>query len=435
MFSKILIANRGEIAVRIIRACKEMGIATVAVYSMADRDALHTALADQSFCIGGPEAGDSYLNENQIISAALLAGAQAIHPGYGFLSENAHFARACRRNGLVFIGPDPDSMERLSDKAVLKGLIRETGLTVIPGTKALSSIAEAREFAETIGYPVMLKACAGGGGRGIRLIPSEQELEECWHQATAEALSAFGDGSVYLEKYVFPARHVELQILADEFGNTVCLGERDCSLQQRNQKLIEETPSPAVSATQRQKLMTLAVEAVKQLRYVGAGTLEFLLDKDGNFWFMEMNVRLHVEHCVTEMLTGIDLVKWQIRIAAGIPLDFTQRDVRLAGCAIECRINAKSCGTVQMLHVPGGPAVRFDTSLMAGLPVTPYYDSLLGKLVVFAKTREETLRKLRAALCELVIQGVDTNLEQQLCIVNDDRFISGLYDLTLMGGR
>lgn len=435
MFSKILIANRGEIAVRIIRACKEMGIATVAVYSMADRDALHTALADQSFCIGGPEAGDSYLNENQIISAALLAGAQAIHPGYGFLSENAHFARACRRNGLVFIGPDPDSMERLSDKAVLKGLIRETGLTVIPGTKALSSIAEAREFAETIGYPVMLKACAEGGGRGIRLIPSEQELEECWHQATAEALSAFGDGSVYLEKYVFPARHVELQILADEFGNTVCLGERDCSLQQRNQKLIEETPSPAVSATQRQKLMALAVEAVKQLRYVGAGTLEFLLDKDGNFWFMEMNVRLHVEHCVTEMLTGIDLVKWQIRIAAGIPLDFTQRDVRLAGCAIECRINAKSCGTVQMLHVPGGPAVRFDTSLMAGLPVTPYYDSLLGKLVVFAKTREETLRKLRAALCELVIQGVDTNLEQQLCIVNDDRFISGLYDLTFMGGR
>lgn len=435
MFSKILVANRGEIAVRIIHACKEMGIATVAVYSMADRDALHTALADQSFCIGGPEAGDSYLNENQIISATLLAGAQAIHPGYGFLSENAHFARACRRNGLVFIGPDPDSMERLSDKAVLKGLIRETGLTVIPGTKALSSIAEAREFAETIGYPVMLKACAGGGGRGIRLIPGEQDLEEYWHQATAEALSAFGDGSVYLEKYVFPARHVELQILADEFGNAVCLGKRDCSLQQRNQKLIEETPSPAVSAAQRQKLMTLAVEAVKQLRYVGAGTLEFLLDKDGNFWFMEMNVRLHVEHCVTEMLTGIDLVKWQIRIAAGIPLDFTQRDVRLAGCAIECRINAKSCSTVQMLHVPGGPAVRFDTSLMAGLPVTPYYDSLLGKLVVFAKTREETLRKLRAALCELVIQGVDTNLEQQLCIVNDDRFISGLYDLTFMGGR
>lgn len=435
MFSKILVANRGEIAVRIIRACKEMGIATVAVYSQADKDALHVALADESFCIGGPEAADSYLNENQIISTALLSGAQAVHPGYGFLSENAHFAYSCRKNGLVFIGPDPDSMEKLSDKAVLKGLIQQTGLTVIPGTKALASVEEARAFAEEIGYPVMLKACAGGGGRGIRLIPSEQELEENWHHATAEALSAFGDGSVYLEKYVYPARHVELQILADEFGNAVCLGERDCSLQQRNQKLIEETPSPAVSAPQRQKLMALAVDAVKKLGYVGAGTLEFLLDKAGNFWFMEMNVRLQVEHCVTEMLTGIDLVKWQIRIAAGIPLEFSQEDVRLSGCAIECRINAKSCGTVQMLHVPGGPAVRFDTCLMAGIPVTPYYDSLLGKLVVFATTREETLRKLRAALCELVIQGVATNLEQQLSIVDDDRFTSGSYDLTFMGGR
>ena len=412
-----------------------MGIATVAVYSEADKDALHVALADQSYCIGGPEAADGYLNERQIISTALLAGAQAIHPGYGFLSENAHFARLCRRNGLVFIGPDPDSMERLSDKAVWKELIQKTGLTVIPGTKALTSVEEAKALAGPIGYPVMLKACAGGGGRGIRLIPSEQELEESWHQATAEALSAFGDGSVYLEKYVYPARHVELQILADEFGNVVCLGERDCSLQQRNQKLIEETPSPAVSTGQRQRLIALAVDAVKQLSYVGAGTLEFLLDKDGNFWFMEMNVRLQVEHCVTEMLTGFDLVKWQIRIAAGIPLDFTQSDVRLSGCAIECRINAKSCGTVQMLHVPGGPAVRFDTCLMAGIPVTPYYDSLLGKLVVYAKTREETLRKLRAALCELVIQGVSTNLEQQLNIVDDDRFTSGSYDLTFMGGR
>lgn len=435
MFSKILIANRGEIAVRIIRACKEMGIATVAVYSEADRDALHVALADQSFCIGGPEAVDSYLNENQIISTALLSGAQAIHPGYGFLSENAHFAYSCRRNGLVFIGPDPDNMERLSDKAVLKELIRETCLTVIPGTKALSSIDEARVVAEQIGYPVMLKACAGGGGRGIRLIQRSSELEENWHQATAEALSAFGDGSVYLEKYVYPARHVELQILADEYGNAVCLGERDCSLQQRNQKLIEETPSPAVNPDQREKLMALAVDAVKKLGYVGAGTLEFLLDQAGNFWFMEMNVRLQVEHCVTEMLTGIDLVKWQIRISAGIPLNFSQEDVSLTGCAIECRINAKSCGTVQMLHVPGGPAVRFDTCLMAGISVTPYYDSLLGKLVVFAKTREETLRKLRSALCELVIQGVSTNQEQQLNIVEDDRFTSGSYDLTFMGGR
>lgn len=435
MFSKILIANRGEIAVRIIRACKEMGVSTVAVYSEADRNALHAALADQSFCIGGPEASESYLNENQIISAALLAGAQAIHPGYGFLSENAHFARLCRKNGLVFIGPDPESMERLSDKAVLKELIRGTGLSVIPGTKAVASAEEAGKAAERIGYPVMLKACAGGGGRGIRLARTADELEEAYHQATSEAQSAFGDGSVYLEKYIFPARHIELQILADEHGNAVCLGERDCSMQQRNQKLIEETPSPAVGEEQREKIMALAVEAVKKIGYVGAGTLEFLLDQEGFFWFMEMNVRLQVEHCVTEMLTGYDLVKWQIRIAAGIPLDFTQKDIRLQGAAIECRINAGRCGTLRMLHVPGGPSVRFDTCLIEGTTVSPYYDSLLGKLVVYAKTREEMLRKVRAALCELVIDGIPTNIEDQLRIVEDERFTSGNYDLTFMGSR
>lgn len=382
MFSKILIANRGEIAVRIIRACKEMGIATVAVYSVADKNALHVALADQSYCIGGAEASESYLNENQIISAAILAGAQAVHPGYGFLSENAHFARACRRNGLVFIGPDPESMERLSDKAILKALIRDTGLSVIPGTKAVASVLEAKRVAAKIGYPVMLKACAGGGGRGIRLIRSEDELEDAYQQATSEAIIAFGDGSVYLEKYISPARHVELQILADEHGNAVCLGDRDCSLQRRNQKLLEETPSPAVNDAQRQKMIELAVDAVKKIGYVGAGTLEFLLDRDGSFWFMEMNVRLQVEHCVTEMLTGFDLVKWQIRIAAGIPLSFTQKDVKMKGSAIECRINAGSCGTLKMLHVPGGPSVRFDTCLIAGTVVSPYvFGVLLQNLV------------------------------------------------------
>ena len=411
MFSKILIANRGEIAVRIIRACKEMGVATVAVYSEADQNALHVALADQSYCIGGPEASESYLNEDQIISTALLAGAQAIHPGYGFLSENAHFARACRKNGLVFIGPDPDSMERLSDKAKLKELIRGTGLSVIPGTKAVASAAEAERAAERIGYPVMLKACAGGGGRGIRLIRSEEELADAYHQASGEALNAFGDGSLYLEKYIFP------------------------SLQRRNQKLLEETPSPAVGGGQREKIMALAAEAVKKIGYVGAGTLEFLLDREGRFWFMEMNVRLQVEHCVTEMLTGVDLVKWQIRIAAGIPLNFTQKEVRMNGSAIECRINAASCGTLKMLHVPGGPSVRFDTCLVAGTVVSPYYDSLLGKLIVYAKTREETLRKMRAALCELVIDGISTNIEEQLRIVEDERFTSGDYDLTFMGNR
>lgn len=435
MFSKILIANRGEIAVRIIRACKEMGVSTVAVYSQADRDALHVALADESYCVGGPEASESYLNEQQILSAALLAGAQAIHPGYGFLSENAHFARACRKNGLVFIGPDPRDMERLSDKALLKQLIQDTALTVIPGTQTLRSLEEARQQALEIGYPVMLKACAGGGGRGIRLIRSPEEMEDAWHQASAEALSAFGDGSLYLEKYVYPARHVELQILSDEYGNVVCLGERDCSLQRRNQKLIEETPSPAVSPQQRQEIVSLAVDAVKKIGYVGAGTLEFLLDQQGQFWFMEMNVRLQVEHCVTEMLTGIDLVKWQIRIAAGIPLSLRQSDIPMSGSAIECRINAKGCGKLTMFHIPGGPAVRFDTSLMEGTRISPYYDSLLGKLVVYAKTREETLRKLRAALCELIIDGITTNIEEQLSIVADERFVSGDYDLTFLGSR
>lgn len=435
MFSKILIANRGEIAVRIIRACKEMGVATVAVYSEADRQALHVALADESYCIGGPEASESYLNENQIISTALIAGAQAIHPGYGFLSENEHFARLCRKNGLVFIGPEPESMQRLSNKAIIKKLMSDAGLTVIPGTKTVSSIEEAKEQAKKIGYPVMLKACAGGGGRGIRLIQHEEELEDAYHQATSESVSAFGDGSLYLEKYIFPARHVELQMLADEAGNVVCLGERDCSLQRRNQKLLEETPSPAVNKQKREKIMDTAIKAIQKIGYVGVGTLEFLLDKEGNFWFMEMNVRLQVEHCVTEMLTGIDLVKWQIRVASGIFLNFSQEDIRLEGAAIECRINAQSCGVLDMIHVPGGPFVRFDTCLVEGTAVTPYYDSLLGKLIVHAQTREEALRKIRAALCELVIEGIPTNIEEQLRIVNDDHFASGDYDLTFMGNR
>lgn len=433
MFSKILVANRGEIAVRIIRACREMGVETVAVYSEADRHALHVLLADESCCIGGPEAASSYLNQKQIIAAALLHGAQAIHPGYGFLSENADFARLCRKNGLVFIGPEPENMERLSDKAALKELMREAGLPVIPGSEAVKTPQEAKKEAAKLGYPVMLKACAGGGGRGIRLIHAEAETEDAYFAATSEAVSAFGDGSVYLEKYVFPARHVELQILADEAGHVVCLGERDCSVQRRNQKLLEETPSPAVGEAQRSKLIAAAAHAVKKIGYVGAGTLEFLLDSRGNFWFMEMNIRLQVEHAVTEMLTGIDLVKWQIRVAAGIPLDFTQTEIPLTGCAVECRINAGSCGKLKFLHVPGGPAVRFDTSLFSGSEVTPYYDSLLGKLIVFAKTREESLRKMKAALCELLIDGIPTNIEEQLRILDDERFASGNYDLTFMG--
>lgn len=435
MFSKILIANRGEIAVRIIRACKEMGIATVAVYSEADEGCLHAALADESYCIGPAEAANSYLHTEHILSVAAMTGAQAIHPGYGFLSENAAFARLCQKNGIVFIGPSPESMENLSDKALLKETMKKVGLQVIPGTKCLTGIQQAKQEAERIGYPVMLKASSGGGGRGIRKIETPGELETAYSQAAAEALSAFGDSSLYLEKYVYPARHIEMQILADEDGNVVCLGERDCSLQRHNQKLIEETPSPAISPAHRKEIMDKVIYAVKQIGYVGVGTLEFLYDRNDNFWFMEMNVRLQVEHCVTEMLTGIDLVKWQIRIAAGIPLSFTQDSVKLNGSALECRINAAGCGTLKLLHVPGGPNVRFDTYLVGGTTVSPYYDSLLGKLVVRAVTREEMLRKMKAALCELVLEGIPTNIEEQLRLISDERFMSGTYDLTFMGGR
>ena len=435
MFSKILIANRGEIAVRIIRACKEMGIATVAVYSTADREAFHAALADQAVCIGGPEATASYLNESQIISAALMTGAQAIHPGYGFLSENAHFAGLCRENGIVFIGPDPESMEKFADKAILKELVDDAGLPVIPGTEAVPTLAEAITLANKIGYPVMLKACSGGGGRGIRLIRSDEELTRAFPEATQEAVTAFGDGALYLEKYIFPARHIELQILADEQGHVVCLGERDCSLQRRNQKLLEETPSPAVSDKQRAKMIRLVTRAAKKIGYVGAGTMEFLYDTKGSFWFMEMNLRLQVEHCVTEMLTAVDIVKWQIRIAAGIPLDFDQEQVRLTGSSMECRINASGIGRLNMLHVPGGLNVRFDTCLIQGMTMSPYYDSLMGKLVVYAGNREEALRKMRAALCELVIDGIPSNVNEQLKIVEDERFTSGNYDLTFLGNK
>lgn len=432
MFSKILIANRGEIAVRIIRSCKEMGISTVAVYSTADAGALHVALADESYCIGGPDSGDSYLNQERIISAALASKATAIHPGYGFLSENPHFAQACRKNGIVFIGPTKENMERLSDKAVIKRLMDEAGLPTIPGTGVLDTVTQAKNEAARIGYPVMLKARSGGGGRGIRLIESDEQMDAIFPQARAESLAAFGDSAVYLEKYVHPARHVEVQILADEQGNAVCLGERDCSVQRRHQKLIEESPSPAVKPEQRAALIQKVIAAVKHTGYVGAGTLEFLLDKQGNFWFMEMNVRLQVEHTVTEMLTNIDLVKWQIRIAAGIPLNFSQKDVVFRGCAMECRINALAPGKVEMLHVPGGPFVRFDTCLISGGEVSPYYDSLLGKLIVSASTREEMLRKMRAALCELVIDGVSNNLPEQLDLISRPRFADGSYDLTFM---
>ncbi len=435
MFSKILIANRGEIAVRIIRACKEMGVATVAVYSQADRESLHVALADESYCIGPATAAESYLNEERVISAAIAAGAQAIHPGYGFLSENAHFSALCRKNGIVFIGPTAETMERLSDKVQIKEIMAKSGLQVIPGTKVLFTVDDALKAAQEVGYPVMLKARSGGGGRGIRVVASPEEMESAFPLAVAEGEAAFNDGAVYMEKYIHPAHHVEVQILADEAGHVVCLGERDCSIQRHHQKLIEESPSPAVSAEQREKLMALVAKAVASLGYLGVGTLEFLLDPQGNFWFMEMNVRLQVEHSVTEVLTTTDLVKWQIRTVAGISLPFTQKDILIKGSSIECRINALAPGKLELLHIPGGPFVRFDTYLVQGIQVTPFYDSLLGKLVVYASTREEALRKMEAALCELVIDGIQTNIEEQLAIIRDKRFLTGKYDLTLMESR
>lgn len=326
-------------------------------------------------------------------------------------------------------------MEKFSNKSTLKELISKTKLNVITGTKPIDTIEEAKKHAKKIGYPVMIKSCCGGGGRGIRLVESEEKLKENFLQAASEADSAFGDASVYIEKYVHPARHIEIQIIADLFGNVVCLGERDCSVQERNQKLIEESPSPFISEKQRKKIIELCIDAMKKLEYQGAGTLEFLVDNKGNFWFMEMNVRLQVEHCVTEMLTNIDIVKWQIRVAAGIPIDFTQDDIKFLGSSIECRVNALGCGKLDMIHAPGGPGVRFDTGLVTGVSISPYYDSLLGKVIVYGINRDEAIRKMRASLCELFISGIETNIEKQLDILDEEIFIKGEYDLTFMENR
>lgn len=435
MFSKILVANRGEIAVRIIRACKEMGIATVAVYSEADEEALHVALADERVCVGAAASADSYLNQQNILAAALTTGAQAIHPGYGFLSENAAFARLCKEQNLAFIGPDGDIISKMGDKDAARRLMKEAGVPTVPGSELLESVEQARAEAARIGYPVLIKASAGGGGKGIRLVNGEEELENAFHTAAAEAEKAFGDGRVYMEKFLSPVKHIEVQLLADEQGHVVCLGERECSIQKNNQKLIEETPSSAISPALRQEMMDAAAGAAKAAGYLGAGTVEFLLDGDGRFYFIEMNTRLQVEHPVTEFVTGVDIVKWQIRIAAGIPLDFTQEDIRLTGAAIECRVNATGCGTVDFLHVPGGPWVRFDTALYQGCEVPPYYDPMIGKMIVYAGTREETIRKMESAMCELVIKGVPVNIESQLEILGDPAFRAGTYTTDFMKNR
>ena len=432
MFDKILCANRGEIAVRVIRACREMGIKTVAVYSEADRNSLHAALADECVCVGGPSASSSYLNQENIISAALATGARAIHPGYGFLAENASFARLCEASGIVFIGPDGDTIEKMGNKNNARELMIKAGVPVIPGSRALSDAAEAKAFAESIGYPVLIKASAGGGGKGIRLVGSESELEDAFINASEEARRAFSDGEVYMEKYLSPVRHIEVQVLADEYGNTVTLGERDCSLQLNRQKVIEETPCPVLSEDTRQRMFDAARAAVSAAGYTNAGTVEFLLDGDGNFYFIEMNTRLQVEHAVSEEVSGIDIVKWQIRIASKLPLSFTQDDVVLRGHSIECRVNAKSQGQIDFLHLPSTTRVHFDSALVQGERISPLYDSMLGKLVVYAPTRDEAIRKTEASLAEVAIQGVETNIDDLHTIIFEDAFQSGEYDTSYL---
>lgn len=444
MFNKILIANRGEIAIRIMRACRELGIKTVAVYSTADKSALHAQIADEAVCIGPAAAKDSYLNTKALLAACEITHAEAIHPGFGFLSENADFARLCEKCGIKFIGPSPEVMEAMGDKANAKRTMVSAGVPVVPGSDGIvETLEQAREICAEIGYPVMVKATAGGGGRGIRLVEREEELEAKYVAAQQEAIACFGNGDVYIEKFIVNPRHVEIQLLADEHGNVVHLGERECSLQRKNQKVLEESPSPIMTEELRARMGSAAVAAAKASGYQNAGTIEFLVDKDRNFYFMEMNTRIQVEHPVTELVTGIDLVKAQIRIAAGEKLWFTQDDIRVRGHAIECRINAEDprhgfrpCpGKIKSLHVPGGFGVRIDSAIYAGYEITPFYDSMIGKMLVCAPTREEAIMKMRVALSEFIIEGVDTNIDFQLCLLKDEDFENGNFDIGFLNRK
>ena len=441
MFKKVLIANRGEIAVRIIRACRELGIRTVAVFSEADRDALHAKIADEAICIGPAASDKSYLNIKSILAACELTGAEALHPGFGFLSENASFARMCERCGVTFIGPSPESRVLMGDKATAKKTMRVANVPVVPGSDGIvDSIEEAREVADRIGYPVMVKASAGGGGRGIRKVDSPDQLEDALLTAKREAKSFFGDDGVYIEKFIVDPRHVEVQLLADHYGNIVHLGERDCSLQRRNQKMVEECPCPVLSPELRAEMGAAAVRAAAACGYENAGTVEFLLSGD-QFYFMEMNTRIQVEHPITEFVTGIDLVKMQLKIAAGEILPFTQQDIHMQGHAIECRINAEnpaqgfrpSPGQIKSLYMPGGPGIRIDTAVYSGYTIPPYYDSMIAKLIEYAPTREEALMKMQWALAEFLVEGVDTNIDFQLKLLRDPDVEKADYDIGFLG--
>lgn len=434
MFKKVLIANRGEIALRIIRACREMDIETVAVFSEADRDALHVREADQAVCIGPHPSTKSYLNIPNIISAAELTGVDAIHPGYGFLSENARFAEICESCGITFIGPSPRAIETMGDKATARKTMIEAGVPVVPGSKeVLTDVESASVLAKEIGYPVMIKASAGGGGKGMRIAQNSKELAKSIQAAQSEAQAAFGNSEIYLEKYVEEPRHIEFQILADKHGNVIHLGERDCSLQRRNQKLLEEAPSSALTPELRKAMGEAAVKAAKAADYSSAGTIEFLLDKHGHYYFIEMNTRIQVEHPVTEFVTGIDLLKAQIRVAAGEPLGIEQEDVQIRGWAMECRINAEnseknfmpSPGTIEFYHPPGGPGVRVDSAAYQGYTIPPYYDSMIGKLIVWGADREEAIQRMKRALEEFYIEGVHTTIPFHLKVLDNAFFRRG----------
>lgn len=434
MFRKILIANRGEIAVRIIRACREMGIATVAVYSEADREALHTQLADEAVCIGPAAATDSYLNMEQILSACIATKADAIHPGFGFLSENSRFVEMCEKCNITFIGPTAEMMDKMGNKSQARLTMIEAGVLVVPGTK--EPVYDAKRgavLAESIGYPVMIKASSGGGGKGMRIALGPDDFEENFKVAQLESVRGFGDNTMYIEKYVQEPRHIEFQIMADKYGNVVQFGERDCSIQRNHQKMIEESPSVALTPELRRRMGDAAVRAAKAVHYESAGTIEFLLDKDKNFYFMEMNTRIQVEHPVTEMVSGVDLMKEMIRVAAGEPLSVKQEDIHLQGHAMECRINAEDpahhfrpCpGVIEEIHLPGGNGVRIDTAAYNGYEIPPFYDSMIAKVIVHGRTRQEAIDKMRSTLGELIIDGVTTNVDFQYEILDNEDFQAG----------
>ncbi|MFN3668686.1 MAG: acetyl-CoA carboxylase biotin carboxylase subunit [Brevundimonas sp.] len=436
MFTKVLIANRGEIALRIHRACKEMGISTVAVHSEADRGAMWVRLADESVCIGPAPAAKSYLNIPSIIAAAEITGAQAIHPGYGFLSENARFAEIVEAHGMTFIGPKPEHIRVMGDKITAKQTVLEAGIPCVPGSAGeVETVEAAIEASKTIGFPLIVKAAAGGGGRGMKVALTADDLVEAVQTAQSEALAAFGNGAVYMERYLQKPRHIELQVIADSHGNVVHLGERDCSLQRRHQKVLEEAPSPALSAAERVAIGETVNKAIASIGYLGVGTIEFLWE-DGEFFFIEMNTRLQVEHPVTEMITGVDLVREQIRIAAGLPLSFSQAEVKFTGHSIECRINAENAetftpspGTITDFHAPGGLGVRLDSAIYAGYSIPPYYDSLIGKLIVHGRDREECIARLKRSLNEMVIGGIDTTIPLFQKLLQEPDILSGDYDI------